>query len=294
MTHAKLPNLLIIGGMKCGSTTVFRDLESHPCVYFPMDKEPENLCSDDVRTPEGVRTYEALFSGATSTHTVRGEASTAYTKAPTFTGVAQRAHDVLGQDIKLVFIMRDPIARLLSHHRHDGDQGKLPPSPDDAVAQNDELVSFSRYGYQLEQWLDVFPLERFHFIRFEDYTKNRALGFKDLCSFLGLDELLAQIDVDRTYNAAAGKPITTRRWGAVINSPLYKKTIRKLIPRDMKDALRNMLLPKSTFEPTEPSGALLEQLVETFEEDAAHLASLLPNGAPTWDLRSRWLERAEA
>lgn len=289
MTQPKLPNLLIIGGMKCGSTTIFRDLDTHPAVFFPLDKEPENLCHDQVTTPEGVRNYERHFTAAKSTHSIRAEASTAYTKAPTFTGVAQRARDVLGSDIKLIFIMRDPIARLLSHHRHNGDQGKLPATPDEAVSINDELIQFSRYGYQLKQWLQVFPIDRFHIIRFEDYTTDRLAGFTDLCNFLDLDPTAAKIDHNKAYNTATNKPITTKRWSAVINSPIYKKTLRKLIPRDAKDALRNMLFPKSTFTPTDPSNELLQRLVDIFEDDAQELSSLLPYPAPSWDIRSRWL-----
>ena len=96
-----LPHFLIIGGMKCGSTTLYRDLLTHPRVFFPIDKEPCNLCDDRVLTDAGRAEYEALFKRARPDQ-LCAEASTDYTKLPDRPGVAARALRVLGPELKLI------------------------------------------------------------------------------------------------------------------------------------------------------------------------------------------------
>jgi len=112
-----LPHFLIIGAMKSGTTTLYRDMLTHRRVFFSADKEPMNLVNDDVLTAEGRHAYESLFAGA-GRDSVCGEASTAYTKLPVYPGVPRRALQLLGPELRLIYIMRHPIERLISHHHH--------------------------------------------------------------------------------------------------------------------------------------------------------------------------------
>ena len=68
------PSFLIIGSMKAGTTSLFRDLRNNPAVFMPSDKELNNLNTDAVLTPHGSHDYEALFKGATPSQ-VCGEAN---------------------------------------------------------------------------------------------------------------------------------------------------------------------------------------------------------------------------
>mgnify|MGYP006273010227 CR=1 FL=1 len=284
----KLPHFLIIGGMKCGSTTVFRDLEDHPQVFLPLDKEPANLCHDKVLTPEGLAEYAAHFKPAKPDQK-RGEASTDYTKRPQHEGVPQRALKVLGPELRIVYILRDPVARFISHHKHDGAQGLLPTNPDDALAREPGMIDFSRYAMQLEPWLDAFNKDNIMVVQFEHYTRDRTAHAERIQQHLGLEVITEHITHDRAFNSSAHKPVPNASWKAVLNSPIYRKTIRRFIPRDAKDRLRHLLLPKSTFTPEPPPRELLEQLVRIFNQDQQRLRQLLGDAAPSWDLESRWL-----
>ena len=79
---SRLPDFLIIGGMKCGSTTLFRDLDTSPAVSFPAHKEPHNLLDDAVLSGEGKAKYAGLYKHARPDQRL-GDASTGYTKLPT-------------------------------------------------------------------------------------------------------------------------------------------------------------------------------------------------------------------
>ena len=108
---AYLPDFLIVGAMKSGTTTLYRDLILHPDVFMPEDKEPETLANSS--DPDQIRReYRTLFPRLAE-GLVKGEASTAYTKRPDFEGVAERAREVLGPGLKVVYMRRDPVERLV-------------------------------------------------------------------------------------------------------------------------------------------------------------------------------------
>lgn len=283
-----LPHFIIIGGMKCGSTTLYRDLNEHPNIFFPIDKEPGNLCHDHALTPEGTAAYQRLFDHARPDQHA-GEASTHYTKLPDNTGVPQRAHALLGPDARYVYIVRDPIGRLLSHHKHEGSRGLLPEDPADAVRDHPPLVEYSRYATQLAPWLDTVGPDAVLTIRFEDYMKNRDALAARVCRHIGVPTVQGLVDQQRVFNKSDNKPVPKGAWQKIIHSPAYRKGIRPLLPMNARDKLRNALLPKSTFNPKPPPRELLERLADTFEPEIARLRELLGNDAPTWDLRARWL-----
>jgi hypothetical protein len=91
----RLPDFLIIGAMKAGTTSLYRDLLTNPAVFFPADKEPGNLTDDRVLAEAGRREYELLFRGAVEGQ-ICGEASTTYTKEPDLSGAATRTPVITG------------------------------------------------------------------------------------------------------------------------------------------------------------------------------------------------------
>jgi len=286
---ATLPDFLIIGGMKCGSTTLYRDLERHPDIFFPLDKEPNALCDDRVLTPEGAEAYAGLFRDARPGQR-RGEASTAYTKLPHYAGVADRARRLLGPDLRLIYILRDPIARLLSHHRHEGELGRLPADLAAALDASAGLVEYSCYARQLEPWLDAFDRARLLVLRFEDYVRDRRAHAARACAHLGVARRDEIVDESRVYNRSDGKPVVKGPWKRVVRSGFYRERIRPLLSVRMRERIRHAVLPKARFEPLPPSADLLERLVDTLQRDIDRLPELLGPDAPTWDLRARWLE----
>lgn len=269
-----LPGFLIIGGMKCGSTTVFRDLETNPRIFFPLDKEPENLCHDDVLTPAGLARYESLFARAKPGQ-ICGEASTAYTKRPDFEGVAERARKVCGPDLRIIYLVRDPLKRAISHHFHEYARGNMPASIDDAVQQFPALVNYSRYAMQVEPWLAVFGRDHVRIVRFEDYVSDRVAWSTRLCEFIGVEPKPDLIEADKVFNKSENKPVMRGPWRRVAHSPLYRKLIRPLLSSDFKDRLRGRVLPKAPPKPNPPSEATMAFLRAALEDDQRALHELM-------------------
>jgi hypothetical protein len=268
------PHLLIIGGMKCGSTTLFRDLLTNPRVFFPLDKEPENLCSDEVLSAAGRARYASHFAAARPDQCC-AEASTAYTKRPDFEGMAERALAICGPQLRIIYLIRDPLARTISHHYHEYARGNMPPSIDDAVHTYPALINYSRYAMQAEPWIDTFGPDRVRFVRFEHYVADRPAQCARICEFLGIEPRPDLVEADKVFNKSDGKAIIKGPWRLVAHNPLYRKVIRPMLPMRFKDRVKESMLPKAPDRPAPPrddTAALIRQQVAA---DQTRLATLL-------------------
>ena len=122
-TH-KLPDFLIIGSMKSGTTGIFQDLATHPDIYSGGNKEPQNLTSDKVLTDNGIKNYSQEFKAAKPQQLIC-DASTAYAKRPDFERVSFRASKVLSNDFKVIYIVRQPVDRIVSQYHHEFVNGDI-------------------------------------------------------------------------------------------------------------------------------------------------------------------------
>ena len=109
-----LPNLIIIGGLKCGTTSLHHYLNLHPEIAMSRPKEL-NFFVSELNWPLGRDWYAGHFDRSAR---IRGESSPHYTNRPSFNGVPGRMHELLGSDVRLVYVVRDPIDRILSHYLH--------------------------------------------------------------------------------------------------------------------------------------------------------------------------------
>src|SRR5438105_1889408 len=156
-----LPNLLIIGGLKCGTTSLHHYLSLHPEVAMSRPKEL-NFFVEDLNWPLGADWYASHFDPAAS---IRGESSPHYTNRPRFGGVPERISSVLGRP-RLILVVRDPIDRMLSHYLHNLGGGYEKCSLDEAFAEpQGSYVARSRYWFQLEPYLEVFDRELIAIVR---------------------------------------------------------------------------------------------------------------------------------
>jgi Sulfotransferase domain len=171
-----LPTGLIVGAQKAGTTALYAWLREHPAVAGPSWKEVNFF---DRRYPKGERWYRGNFPRARGRSVVI-EASTGYLFHPL---APERAKRLL-PDVRLVALVRDPVARAYSHYQHEVALGRESLSFDEAIAREEERMEgeldrmradpayFSyawwnytylargRYAEQLERWLAAFPEEQ--------------------------------------------------------------------------------------------------------------------------------------
>ena len=165
-----LPNLIVIGAMKCGTSSLHYYLSLHPEIFMSERKEL-NFFIDRKNWGRGLDWYEAQFPEPLP---VRGESSPGYTKYPTFEGVAERLHSVL-PGAKLIYLVRDPIERIVSHYLDSYALRREDGTIEDMLADLDDnhYVNCSRYFMQLEQYLRYYPESQILIITSEELEDDR-------------------------------------------------------------------------------------------------------------------------
>jgi hypothetical protein len=275
---------LLIGAMKCGTTSLSADLAQHPGVYVPAVKEPHFLCMRREPQARVRELYATLFDRARPGQ-LRVDGSTGYSKRPTVEGVAERALQLGGRDLRILYIVRDPVKRALSHHYHLHREGRAPADFGEALRKYPELIDYGRYAWQLEPWIEAFGLSRILVVRFEDYVGGRAQVLDRVFGFLGVGALpqygSAPAENVGEENTIA-RPAVRRLLGNVRHRPLYKLYVRPYLPAGLRRAYSSVARTAAPSRPGAPTADLLAELRAAFAEDIRRLSGFVGSQDPLW------------
>jgi Sulfotransferase domain len=275
----RLPNLVVIGGLKCGTTSLHHYLNLHPAVEMSRPKEL-NFFVAELNWPLGAEWYASHFSGAAS---IRGESSPHYTSRPRFEGVAERMRSVLG-DARLVYMVRDPIDRMLSHYLHNAGGGYEHRTLADALADPESAyVSRSLYAFQLEPYLEHFGRERIEIVAREELKNTRAETMRRLFAFLGVNSGFTSEQFEREWETGTAKARGRFRiMDRAVRLPGLRaldrnfdrlpESLRWLVERVVHDPDAGAA-PKPEIPP-----ALRQQLASLFRDDIARLERIAGRG----------------
>jgi hypothetical protein len=180
-----LPSFILAGAPKCGTSSLWSYLRQHPDVFMPADKE---LFYFDFNYDRGVNWYEKQFEGHTDEHAV-GEATVWYMRWST---VPERMHALL-PDVKLIFVLRNPIDRARSNFWHDFRDGQYPftmtfsefiRSP---IRDNRTIISSGKYADHFQRFEQYFDREQFLILLFEDLKERPTESLQRIYEFIGVD-----------------------------------------------------------------------------------------------------------
>jgi hypothetical protein len=191
---ANLPNFLIIGAMRSGTTSLFAALAAHPQVFGAPGKE---LRFFDLNYERGIDWYGERFQGSKGKVAI-GEASQTYIYDPL--ALDRMAAHV--PDARLIAILRDPVERAYSHYWLNRSRGREPLSFEEALeAEEGRLKGSSRsdrffYSYvdrghyktQLDRVCSLYDRSGLHVVLFDDLRDHPVQTFEGLCRFLGVEE----------------------------------------------------------------------------------------------------------
>lgn len=192
-----LPSFFVIGAAKAGTTSLHSYLDRHPEIQMSAVKEPRFFAgpADGIPYPPdrvwAREEYEALFDPAFE---VRGEASTDYAAYPRRRGAADRIRELV-PEAKFVYLVRDPIARTVSHFQMGvalmGERRSLEQALGDLSDHRSPYIASSLYGSQLENYLRQFPQERILVLDHSALQCDRGATMKRVFDFLGVDPAFA-------------------------------------------------------------------------------------------------------
>lgn len=231
-----LPNFLIIGAMKSGTSSLYDDLKISEAFDLPDVKEPGVLVKVNT-LEEAINRYKLHFKN-TNKNKIRGDGSTYYTMQPLFPDISQFAKKLCGPKLKLVVILRNPVDRLVSHIRHDYTAGRLKHRDvEQALIDDSRYLAFSDYVMQLTPWVKTFGMSNIYCVSFSDYVKDRLYISKEVANFLGADPSSIS---SRTMISNQNSDI--RRSILPVNvTEHYRLHIRKFIPQFLHQVGRNMI-----------------------------------------------------
>ena len=279
----RLPDFLVIGAMKAGTTTLCADLAAQPAVFMSPVKEPDDLLNAGVLTSKGRRRYASLFKDA-HPHQICGEGSTAYAKLPVFCGVAERAKEVLGRNAKIIYSVRDPIERLISHYFHMVARAGASHDIDAVIRSDHSLLDFSRYDMQLEPWLQSFGHGAIHVLRFEDFIRQRRTMIVKVCRFLGCEAEVELVDENRKHNMAKEQAVYPALTERFISSQFYARTLGPMLSTATKEKFRRLLKSKSHRRPAFPTQSTLDYMITELQPSIDRFSKILGLEEPLWDL----------
>lgn len=225
-TGPRLPDFIIGGAMKSGTSTLHYTLSRHKGISMP-NTEIHFFSVGDIEEHAGSfrrygsqwafhdyehdferyrSWYERFFDNA-DPHQIIGEDSSSYLsseKAPT------RIAELL-PEVQLIFLLRDPVARTYSHYWHSLRKGRATYRFEEQLQYNPgNLLRRSFYRRGIERYLEVFPRENITFLIFEDFIHNMQERIDTLCATLGLSESIDLSEVNTTERNPSRVPYWPR------------------------------------------------------------------------------------
>ena len=196
-----LPNLIVIGGLKCGTTSLHHYLNLHPEVAMSRPKEL-NFFVAELNWELGPEWYASHFDRSAP---VRGESSPHYTNLPRFGGVAGRMRKLLGE-ARVIYMVRDPIDRILSHYLHNVGGGYESRPLAEALSDPDSAyVSRSLYAMQARPYLEAFGPGRVLIVSREELYAEREATMRRVFEFCEVDPGFRSEQFRRQWETGSGK-----------------------------------------------------------------------------------------
>lgn len=284
----RLPDFLIIGACKAGTTTLWGYLRSHPRIFLLEPKEP-SFFQRKERYDKGIGWYKALFADARPDQFC-GEASTTYSRWPHLGDVPSRIARAV-PNVKLIYMLRHPVERTYSHYcQHMRMLESL--TFEDALESDRMYIDTSLYMMQIKKFLEHFPRESLLPILLDDLSDDPRATLETVQRFLGLNpiDLVGQEVVVLNRATEGADDFVRRRLAKWIRLIPGIDALLRPVPRLLKDRTL-ILLTSSSFgrrvaKGYKPSPLLPEtrqRLLKLFEEPNMQLAEFLGRDLSHWN-----------
>ena len=295
-----LPNFLIVGAAKSGTTSLHNYLNQHPEIFMPdFNDKGENVKEPQFFVKESVQSrihfgvwqleeYIRLFRKSKGYKAV-GEASVFYLYY--YKEAILNIKKYLGKDVKIIIILRNPIYRAFSAYKHVSKGVKENLSFEEALSseekryfENPSITPMIRYKdmgmyfNSVSEYIKEF--KNVHIVLHDDFAQNTYLELKKIYNFLQVKNL--QVDTKKKYNVGASQWNHRLLKGFFVSENSLKNFFRKYANERIKIFLwkvinlffktKNQYLRKETK----------DYLIDYFREDINKLAKLINKDLSLW------------
>jgi hypothetical protein len=281
----KLPNFLVVGAAKSGTTSLFDYLCQHPEIYGPTVKEPGYLLSDNrFSHVHSQKEYEKLFKKSDNFKAV-GEGTVSYLADPKSPELIK---EYLG-DVKILIMLRNPIDMSYSLWKHlkrdlneelgyfeaieEWDKRKVSNEfVNSRLAIDWDYIGRAKFYNQVKRFIEGFSQVKVVF--FEDFRKDNRAFYDDICQYLGVKE---GVEIDFKVVNQAFKPKSKSFQKLLMKRNPVKELIKKVLPLSFLVKIKYQVLKvNEAKDDTQPlSGEERIKVKKMLESDVKMLSELL-------------------
>ena len=255
-----LPDFLVIGAGKSGTTSLDKYLNQHPQIFVPKVKEPnffgyENTKVEDLngneadikhflRSTTTLDKYLEIFKDAAPDQ-IKGETSNTYMYHH---GAPERIKHYI-PDVKLIAVLRQPANRLYSRFLHLARENRLPSEEfSDCLDktsiwwERNDLIKEGFYYKNLAKYFALFPRENIKIYLYDEFQNNSEKILQEIYEFLGVDKNFKP-DQSVRYNQSGF--VKNKSLNKVIGQGgIISQYMRRLLPKVLLDKIKGNLTLK--------------------------------------------------
>jgi hypothetical protein len=273
-----LPNLIVIGAQKCGTSVLHYYLSLHPEVSMSKPKEL-NFFIEERNWPRGIDWYRGHFDPEAR---VRGEASPNYSAFPQHDGVPERMHSVV-PEAKLIYMIRDPLERIAAHWVHNyakrREKGTLAET---LVHPNTSYVTRSMYAMQLERFLRFYDRDQVLVFQQSELRHKRMETLRRIFDFIGVDPDYTHPRFEQERHQTARKTRATRL--AVRLERLGRSSRARLLPSNFWLVLDDRLPLRRAIKRPDVRASLPPDTLAELRADGERLRELTGRDFSNWKI----------
>ncbi|QNJ97480.1 sulfotransferase family protein [Constantimarinum furrinae] len=286
----KLPNFIVAGFPKCGSTSLYYYLYEHPEIFLPKQKELHYFTYDIIKKQDAgkndkavkrfhygsLKEYKKLYKEAKNEKAV-GDVSPSYANYPS---VIPKIKDTLGNDTKVIITLRDPIKRAYSNYLHLVREGResLPFYEALLAEETRREQQYSDFWYYTFNSLYAEKIKQIKanfdnvlIITFEEFVRDQEKGIREIYNFLEVSESFIPENLDTQFNPGGVYEANTIT-KFIFGQNKLKTLIKKTVP--LTSTLKQIKI-KTINKYKKPTPGIDQRseafLVEIFKEDVKRL-----------------------
>lgn len=300
----RLPDFLIVGAAKSGTTSLHYYLKQHPRIFMPIKKElyffsyvgmPEDRIPrwliEEFKMPLTAVDYADCFNGARERQ-IAGEACQTYLYMPETTiGNIKRFYGERYKELKIIIILRNPVERAWSHYTMHLRNG-IEPIRDFRKVVNPEVarkrledrwdsgfdyLGKGRYYGQVIAYIKEFP--RIKVFLYEDLSNEPQKLVKNIFGFLGVDDRFIP-DMKTKYNVSGESSSKVLDY-LVAKNNFVKNLFKKVLPYELRRKVKFAVLDRILKKQLMPED-IKRELQREYKDDIMRLQSLLNRDLSAW------------
>ena len=290
-----LPNLLIVGAAKSGTTSLHNYLNEHPDIHMCSPKEPHFLINKEIgvdRISNGIKSlkdYESLFLQSEQCKYI-GESSVMYLMYPEI--VIPKIKKMLGLNTRIIIMLRNPVERAYSGFNHVKRYNNKEDKSFEIAWQISEeryfndpkMTPASRYKKlgmyynQVKSFLD--ELTNVHVIIYDDYTEDFHGEMKKLFSFLNVHYI--EIDNSMRHMVGGWQWRNNKIKSLMMGNNFIKKILKLFLPKYLRRIIREIIQDINTSPVSKINLETEIMLKDFYKDDVNKLSKLLNRDLNFW------------